>query len=197
MVKDLFDLSGKIVLVTGGTHGIGMAIAMSLAAANATICINGTNEGRLKKCKEEYKKEGVDAFTLKFDVTKEKEVDDGISVIEKEIGSIDILVNNAAIIKRIPILEMPVTDFKQVVEVDLIGPFIVTKRVVPGMIKKGYGKVINLCSMMSEYGRNTISAYASSKGGLNIIFRLMELVQVILLLNKQLHFVRGIIRLTI
>ena len=169
MINELFNLEGKVALITGGTHGIGMAIGKVLGNAGAKICVNGTSEERLVNCKNEYKKAGIDVYTLKFDVTDEKEVDRGISVIEKEVGEIDILVNNAGIIKRIPILEMDLKDFKQVIEVDLVGPFIVSKRIVPNMIKKRTGKIINLCSMMSEYGRNSVSAYASAKGGLKLL----------------------------
>ena len=169
MIQQLFDLTGKVALITGGTHGIGMAIGMVLGKAGAKICVNGTSEENLERCKKEYKAEGIDVYTLKFDVTDEGAVDRGISQIEKEIGSIDILVNNAGIIKRIPILDMAVSDYKEVIDVDLVGPFIVSKRVVPKMIEKRAGKIINMCSMMSVYGRNTVSAYASAKGGLKLL----------------------------
>jgi len=106
---------------------------------------------------------------LVFDVTDEKAVDRGISQIERDLGPIDILVNNAGIIKRIPILEMDISDFKDVVEVDLVAPLILAKRVAPGMIARRSGKIINMCSMMSVYGRNTVSAYASAKGGLKLL----------------------------
>jgi gluconate 5-dehydrogenase len=169
MIQKLFDLSGKVVLITGGTHGIGRAIGVALGKAGATICINGRTESKLKEAVEAFSLEGVEITTHKFDVTNEAEVDKGISEIEKEIGTIDILVNNAAITKRKPILDFPLDEFKQIIEVDLIAPFIVSKRVAPAMIKKRAGKIINLCSMMSEYGRNTISAYTAAKGGLKLL----------------------------
>lgn len=169
MSAELFNLTGKVVLVTGGTHGIGMAIGITLGKAGAKICVNDLNEEKLESCKTEYQKAGIDVFTVKFDVTDEADVDRGISIIEKEVGSIDILVNNAGIIKRIPILDMPVADFKQVIDVDLVAPLIVSKRVAPNMIKKRSGKIINMCSMMSIYGRNTVSAYAAAKGGLKLL----------------------------
>ncbi|HBG86815.1 MAG TPA: gluconate 5-dehydrogenase [Marinilabiliaceae bacterium] len=169
MINQLFDLSGKVALITGGTHGIGMAIGKTLGKAGAKICVNDLSQDRLDSCKAEYKKDGVDVYTLVFDVTKEDDVDKGITQIEKEVGTIDILVNNAGIIKRIPILDMPVSDYKQVIDVDLVAPFIVSKRVAPGMIKKRAGKIINMCSMMSVYGRNSVSAYASAKGGLKLL----------------------------
>jgi gluconate 5-dehydrogenase len=165
----MFDLTGKVALVTGGTHGIGMAIAKALASAGARICVNDISEDKLLACKEEYAKDGIDVFTLLFDVTNEKDVDRGIGIIESSVGPIDILVNNAGIIKRVPILNMQVEDFKQVIEIDLVAPFIVSKRVAPSMISRGGGKIINMCSMMSVYGRNTVSAYASAKGGLKLL----------------------------
>ncbi|HNW57302.1 MAG TPA: gluconate 5-dehydrogenase [Bacteroidales bacterium] len=168
-MNDLFDLTGKVALITGGTHGIGMAIGMTLGKAGAKICVNDLREEKLQICKEEYKKEGLDVYTLKFDVTDENDVDRGISEIEKNVGVIDILVNNAGIIKRIPILDMPVADYRQVIDVDLVSPFIVSKRVAPKMIAQRSGKIINLCSMMSVYGRNSVSAYASAKGGLKLL----------------------------
>lgn len=172
-MKDLFDLTGKVALVTGGTHGIGMAIGILLAKAGAKVCVNDLQEERLLDCAANFRKEGVEVFTLKFDVTDEKDVDKGITLIEKSVGPVDILVNNAGIIKRIPILEMPVADFKQVIDVDLVAPLIVSKRVAPKMIARRGGKIINMCSMMSVYGRNTVSAYAASKGGLMLLTRNM------------------------
>lgn len=169
MSKELFDLSGKIALVTGGTHGIGMAIATAMAKAGAKICVNDIFEDKLENAKKEYAQNGIDVYTLKFDVTNEAEVDKGIAQIEKEVGQIDILVNNAGIIKRIPILDMSLDDYKQVIDIDLVAPLVVAKRVVPNMIKKGYGKIINMCSMMSIYGRNSVSAYAAAKGGLKLL----------------------------
>ena len=168
-MKELFDLTGKVALVTGGTHGIGLAIGLVLAKAGAKICVNDIVDEKLTSCKAEYKKQGLDVYTLKFDVTREKDVDRGISEIEKNIGEIDVLINNAGIIKRIPILEMPLSDYKEVIDVDLVAPLIVSKRVVPAMIEKRYGKIINMCSMMSVYGRNSVSAYAAAKGGLKLL----------------------------
>lgn len=168
-MRDLFDLTGKVALVTGGTHGIGLAVGLLLGKAGAKVCVNDLQEDKLRNCKESFEKEGLEVFTLKFNVTDEKDVEKGILLIEKTIGPIDILVNNAGIIKRIPILDISVSDFKQVIDVDLIAPLIISKRVVPYMIKKRRGKIINMCSMMSVYGRNTVSAYASAKGGLKLL----------------------------
>ncbi len=169
IINELFDLSGKVALITGGTHGIGMAIGKVLGKAGAKICVNDLSQERLDACKAEYAQDGIDVYTLVFDVTNEADVDKGISQIEKEVGSVDILINNAGIIKRIPILDMPLADFKQVIDVDLIAPLIVAKRVAPKMIEKRAGKIINMCSMMSVYGRNSVSAYAAAKGGLKLL----------------------------
>lgn len=169
----LFDLSGEVVLVTGGTHGIGLATGLLLAKAGARVCVNGLHDDKLITCKETFKMHGLDVFTLKFDVTDENDTNRGIANIEKLVGPISILVNNAGIIKRIPILQMKVTDFREVIDVDLIAPMIVSKRVVPGMIEKRHGKIINMCSMMSIYGRNSVSAYASAKGGLSLLTKTM------------------------
>lgn len=168
-MTDLLDLTGKVALVTGGTHGIGLAIGLLYAKAGAKVCVNDLSEEKLENCRNEYQKEGLDVYTLKFNVTDEEDVDRGITEIEKNVGEIDILVNNAGIIKRIPILDMKVSEFREVLDVDLVGPFIVSKRVAPGMIRKRSGKIINMCSMMSVYGRNTVSAYAAAKGGLKLL----------------------------
>ncbi len=172
-MKELFDLTGKVALITGGTHGIGLAIGLLLAKAGAKVCVNDLQEEKLLVCTQAFGKAGLDVFTLKFDVTDEKDVDRGISVIEKNVGAVDILVNNAGIIKRIPILNMSVEEYRQVINVDLVAPLIVSKRVVSKMIEKRSGKIINMCSMMSIYGRNTVSAYASAKGGLMLLTRNM------------------------
>lgn len=172
-IKELFDLTGKVALVTGGTHGIGLAIAIMLGKAGAKVCVNDLSPEKLDLCRDAFEKEGLSVYTLVFNVTDEKDVDGGISQIEADIGPADILVNNAGIIKRIPILNMQVSEYKQVIDVDLVAPFIVSKRVVPNMIEKRSGKIINMCSMMSVYGRNTVSAYASAKGGLALLTRNM------------------------
>ena len=169
MIQELFDLQGKTVLVTGGTHGIGLAIGTVLGEAGARICVNGRDDAKLQSAHAAYAAQGIDVYTLNFDVTDEAAVDSGIARIEEAVGAVDILVNNAGIIKRIPILDLPVAEYRQVIDVDLTAPFIVSKRVVPGMIKQGGGKIINMCSMMSEYGRNSVSAYAAAKGGLKLL----------------------------
>ena len=173
MSLELFDLTGKVALVTGGTHGLGMAIAKGLGNAGAKIVVNDIFQEKLGEAKAEYAKDGHDVATYNFNVTDEEAVVKGIAKIEKEVGPIDILVNNAGIIKRIPIEEMTVEEFSEVINIDLIGPFIMGKAVIKGMIARGHGKIINMCSMMSELGRNTVSAYAAAKGGLKMLTRNM------------------------
>ena len=168
-MNELFDLSGKVALVTGGTHGIGMACGKALAKAGAKLCVNDINDEKLESCKAEYAKDGIDVYTINFNVCSEEGVDKGISQIEAEVGPVDILVNNAGIIIRVPILDMPVSDFEKVLNVDLVAPLIVAKRVAPGMIERRAGKIINMCSMMSVYGRQNVSAYAAAKGGLKLL----------------------------
>lgn len=168
---DKFSLAGKVALVTGGSYGIGFAIASALAKAGAKIAFNCRSEEHLQKALADYKAAGIDAKGYICDVTQEDKVKALIADIEKTLGTIDILVNNAGIIKRIPMCDMTVEEFSQVVNIDLVAPFIVSKAVIPGMIKKGHGKIINICSMMSELGRETVSAYAAAKGGLKMLTR--------------------------
>jgi gluconate 5-dehydrogenase len=164
-----FSLEGKTALITGASHGIGFAIASALAQAGAKIAFNATGNDSLEKGLESYKNAGIPVHGYVCDVRDEKSVNDMVCKISDEVGVIDILVNNAGIIKRIPALEMEIADYRQVIDVDLVGPFIVSKAVAPGMIKKGGGKIINICSMMSELGRETVSAYAAAKGGLKML----------------------------
>lgn len=167
----MFRLDGKVALVTGASYGIGYAIAKGLAGAGATIVFNDINEELMNKGLENYKADGIKAYGYVCDVTNENAVNEMIADIEKNIGVVDILVNNAGIIKRIPMCDMSAEDFRKVIDVDLNAPFIVSKAVIPSMIKKGHGKIINICSMMSELGRETVSAYAAAKGGLKMLTR--------------------------
>jgi gluconate 5-dehydrogenase len=166
-----FSLEGKVALVTGAIYGIGLAIAKAMAGAGAKIAFNCLDQASLDKGLANYKALGIDAKGYIADVTKEEQIQELVAKIEKDLGTIDILVNNAGMIKRIPMLEMKAEEFRQVVDVDLNAPFIVSKAVIPGMIKKGHGKIINICSMMSELGRETVSAYAAAKGGLKMLTR--------------------------
>ncbi|MEE9364424.1 MAG: gluconate 5-dehydrogenase [Cellulophaga sp.] len=173
MHNNLFDLTGKRALITGGTHGLGMAMAKGLGHAGAELIINGHTPNRLEDAKKEYEKEGIKVHTYMFDVTDDTAVKEQIDLIEKEVGSIDILINNAGIIKRVPMEDMETQDFRAVIDVDLVGPFIVSKYVGRKMISRRAGKIININSMMSELGRNTVSAYAAAKGGLKMLTKNM------------------------
>ncbi|EHB93401.1 gluconate 5-dehydrogenase [Alistipes indistinctus] len=167
----MFSLEGKVALVTGASYGIGFALATAFARAGAKIAFNDIKQELVDKGLAAYKEEGIDAKGYVCDVTNEEQVNELVAKIEKELGSVDILVNNAGIIKRIPMVDMSAAEFRQVIDVDLNAPFIVSKAVIPGMIKKGAGKIINICSMMSELGRETVSAYAAAKGGLKMLTR--------------------------
>ena len=174
MSINLFDLTGKTALITGGTHGLGQAMAIGLGNAGATLVINGaSSQEKLDAAVATYQALGIKAHGYLFDVTNEAQVIEKIAAIEKEVGVIDILVNNAGIIKRIPLEDMEVADFEEVIKVDLVSPFIMSKHVVKGMIARKEGKIINICSMMSELGRSTVGAYAAAKGGLKMLTKNM------------------------
>lgn len=166
---ELFNLTGKVALVTGATHGLGMAMAMAIAKAGATLVINGHSPDKMSAAIAEYAKEGVKAHGYLFDVTNESEAKKAIAKIESEVGKIDILVNNAGIIKRVQALDMTIEEWNTVINVDLTSPFIMSRTVAPSMIERGGGKIINICSMMSELGRDNVTAYAAAKGGLKML----------------------------
>ena len=168
---NMFDLTGKVALVTGGAHSIGLALGVGLAKAGAKVCFNCSSQASYERGMQNYAEAGVEVHGYVADVTDEAQVQAMVAKIEEEVGVIDILVNNAGCIKRIPMCDMSVEDFSKVIDVDLIAPFICAKAVIPAMIKKGQGKIINICSMMSELGRETVSAYAAAKGGLKMLTR--------------------------
>lgn len=168
-MEHFFSLEGKIALITGASYGIGFEIAKAYAMAGAKIVFNDIKQDLVDKGVAAYREFGIEAHGYVCDVTDEVGIQEMVAQIEKEVGIIDILVNNAGIIKRTPMLEMTAKDFRQVVDIDLNAPFIVSKAVLPSMIKKGHGKIINICSMMSELGRETVSAYAAAKGGLKML----------------------------
>ena len=170
-MTNIFDLTGKVALVTGGARSIGLALGVGLGQAGATVCFNCTSEKSREEGLKAYEAAGVKALGYVCNVSDEAAVKAMVAQIQEEAGTIDILVNNAGINKRVPLAEMEVEDFSTVIGVDLIAPFIVSKAVLPGMIAKGHGKIINICSMMSELGRPTVAAYASAKGGLKMLTR--------------------------
>jgi gluconate 5-dehydrogenase len=174
MTTALFDLTGKVALVTGATHGLGMAMASGLAGAGATLIINGnSSQEKIDNAVAAYRAKGFKAFGYKFNVTDEDQVEAAVAQIEADHGPVDILVNNAGIIKRIPLLEMPLSEFEEVIKTDLTGVFTMTRPVARRMVERGAGKIINICSMMSELGRNSVGAYAAAKGGLKMLTRNM------------------------
>ncbi|MGT2934397.1 gluconate 5-dehydrogenase [Streptococcus castoreus] len=168
-MESIFSLEGKIALITGASYGIGFEIAKAYAMAGATIVFNDIHQDLVDKGLAAYQELGIEAHGYVCDVTDEAGIQKMVSQIEAEVGVIDILVNNAGIIKRTPMLDMAAEDFRKVIDIDLNAPFIVSKAVLPSMIKKGHGKIINICSMMSELGRETVSAYAAAKGGLKML----------------------------
>lgn len=168
---DQFSLKGKVALVTGASYGIGFAIASGFAKAGAQIVFNDISQELVEKGLKAYEEAGISAYGAVCDVTDEDQVAAFVADIQERFGGIDILVNNAGIIKRIPMCDMSAEDFRKVIDVDLNAPFIVSKAVIPGMMQKGHGKIINICSMMSELGRETVSAYAAAKGGLKMLTR--------------------------
>ena len=169
-ILDKFRLDGKVAWVTGASYGLGLAYAKAFAEAGAKkVVFNDINQELVDRGIAEYQKLGIDAYGVVCDVTNEEQVNALVKDVEEKFGGVDILVNNAGIIKRIPMVEMTKQQWDQVINVDLTGPFLCAKAVLPGMIKKGYGKIINACSMMSELGRETVSAYAAAKGGLKML----------------------------
>lgn len=168
-MSELFSLKDKVALITGASYGIGFEIAKAYYLAGAKIVFNDINEELVKKGVEKFREENIEVRGYVADVTNEIEVSNLIKRIKEDVGSVDILVNNAGIIKRVPMVDMSKEDFQKVIDVDLIGPFIISKAIIPDMIKKGHGKIINICSMMSELGRESVSAYAAAKGGLKML----------------------------
>ncbi len=167
-----FSLEGKIAFITGATYGIGFAIAKAYHDCGAKIAFCDINQEKVDMGYENYAKVGItDAKGYICNVTDEAQIAECVKNINKDLGVIDILVNNAGIIKRIPMIEMKAEEFQQVIDIDLVAPFKVSKAVIPQMIEKGHGKIINICSMMSELGRETVSAYAAAKGGLKMLTR--------------------------
>ena len=168
-IIDKFRLDGRVAWITGASYGLGLAYAEAFAEVGAKIVFNDINQELVDRGLAAYKEKGIDAYGAVCDVTNEEQVNAFVKDVEEKVGTIDILVNNAGIIKRIPMIEMTKAQWDQVINVDLTGPFICSKAVLPRMIEKRSGKIINACSMMSELGRETVSAYAAAKGGLKML----------------------------
>ena len=166
------NLTNRYAVVTGAAKGIGRSIAERFLADNvAGVALFDMDEELVKKTAQELDPTGERVIAIKCNVADQENVNAAMAAVTEKFGRIDILVNNAGIIKRIPMCEMSAEDFRKVIDVDLNAPFIMSKAVIPSMIKKGHGKIINICSMMSELGRETVSAYAAAKGGLKMLTR--------------------------
>lgn len=170
-----FDLTGRRALVTGSSRGIGFAIADGLAAAGAELVLNGVDPDRLAAAQQALAaRYGADRVrTARFDITDEAAVEAGIATIEDEAGPIEILVNNAGIQHRVPMLELELADWKRVIDVDLTSAFIVGRAVARRMIPRGSGKIVNVCSVQTDLARPTIAPYTAAKGGLRNLTRAM------------------------
>ena len=173
MSKDLFDLYGKVALVTGSGRGIGAVLAKGLAEAGATVVINDIGQESVDQAVGKLRAEDFNVHGAVFDVTKTEAVNAGVAEVEERFGRIDILVNNAGIQRRHPMEEFPDEEFQAVIDVDLIAPFKVARAVAKGMIARKAGKIVNICSLQSAVTRPTISAYTAAKGGLALLTRSM------------------------
>jgi gluconate 5-dehydrogenase len=161
-----FDLRGRVALVTGGGSGLGFAIAQGLARAGARVVVNGRREDRLAAAAAALAAEGLDSSMASFDVTDRTAVRHGVAAIERDVGPVAILVNNAAVNIRGPLDGYAEDDWHRLIAANLDGPFHVTQAVLPGMRARRAGKIVNICSLASDLGRPRIVPYAVTKGGL-------------------------------
>ena len=173
MSGGLFDLSGRIALVTGSSQGLGLVIAEGLGRAGAEVVLNGRDQAKLDKAVAALKRKHLNAHGFAFDVTAAGQVAGAVSQIERQIGPIDILVNSAGIMLRSLLVEMTQQTWQQILQTNLTGAFLAARQVAVGMIERKKGKIINVCSLMSEVGRATTGAYAAAKGGLKMLTRAM------------------------
>ncbi len=173
IIQELFSLQGKVALVTGSYQGLGLVLAKGLAQAGATVVLNGRSQEKLDKAKEQLSNQGLMVHGYTFDVTDSSQIRETILKIEEEIGPIDILVNNAGVQRRAPLDQIEETAWREIIETNLNGMFLVTKQVVQGMIARQAGKIINIGSLQCEVSRNTIGPYAASKGGVRMLTKAM------------------------
>jgi gluconate 5-dehydrogenase len=170
---DLFDLEGRRALLTGSYRGLGEVLARGLAEAGAGVVLNGRSRGPLEDAVARFQEQGLRAHGFAFDITDQRQVDEAVGEIERRVGPLDILVNNAGIQKRAPLHEVSPEDWRAILETHMTGAFLVSRRVVGGMIERGRGKIINVCSTASHAGRAGIGPYAAAKGGLLMLTRAM------------------------
>jgi len=173
MIPSLFDLTGKVALITGSSQGIGFTLARGLGQAGATIVLNGRNEEKLRKAVTTLEGETLRVHGSLFDVTRSEQIREKVSVVEKDIGPIDILVNNAGVQKRAPLETFDESDWREIIDTNLTALFLVTREVVKGMMSRRSGKIINICSMLCEMGRPSIAPYTASKGGVKMLTKAM------------------------
>ena len=173
MTTSLFDLTDKVALVTGASRGLGLALARGLGQAGARLALNARDEQRLEKTRAALCDEGLTAEAFAFDVTNADRIARGVRAAEEKLGPIEILVNNAGITRRAPLEEMAESDWRAVMDTNVTAAFLVAREVAPGMIARTRGKIINICSVMSEISRPTISPYCASKGALKMLTRSM------------------------
>lgn len=171
----MFDLQGKNALVTGSSRGLGLILAKGLGKAGASVVVNGKNEKAVKEAVTELSNEGISVHGCAFDVSDRVQIGEGVSKIEKKVGPISILINNAGLNNRGPLESMEERLWREVIEVNLTGVFLVTQRVVKGMIYRQSGKIVNICSITSEVSRYSGGAYASAKGGLKMLTKAMAI----------------------
>jgi len=172
---DLFDLTGKVAMVTGSTRGLGETAAKGLAKAGADVAVCGRNPTDLERVSAEIRATGRKSAGFVLDVLSKEKVKNGVAEILDHFGRVDILVNNAGVNYRVPVLEYPEEMWDLVINTNLKGYFLVAQAVVPQMIERGYGKVINLSSIFGKVGLATQLAYASSKGGVEQMTKVMAL----------------------
>lgn len=170
-MENLFSVKDKNILITGSTRGIGYLLAQGLATQGAKIIINGTKKETVEKVAKEFNDKGLIAYPVAFDVTNTQEVHKSIDYIEKNIGPIDVLINNAGIQRRHPFCDFPEQDFDDIINVNQKAVFIISQAVARYMVKRKQGKIINIGSMQSELGRDTITPYAASKGAVKMLTR--------------------------
>ena len=173
MGLELFDLTGKVAMVTGSTRGLGETAAMALAKAGADVAICGRSQADLKRVTGAVQALGRKASGFPLDVTSKEKIHQGVGAIVETFGRIDILVNNAGVNYRVPVLEYPEDQWDLILNTNLKGYYLVAQAVVPQMIERGYGKVINISSIAGQVGVVNLLAYASSKGGVNQMTRVM------------------------